>query len=192
MAETRICSIPECHKTAVKRGWCTGHYKRWRRHGDPLAGRIPNGEAAEFLAKAIAYEGDECLIWPYAKSAQGYGRININGRSSVVSRVICEEAHGSPPTPLHEAAHSCGNGHRGCIAKRHLSWKTPTENNADKITHGTSNRGEQHPMVKLTETQVLAILMDGRVYRVIADEYGISPITVSDIKRGRSWAWMSD
>lgn len=33
------CSVNDCGRTAIKRGWCNGHYKRWWRHGDPLAGR---------------------------------------------------------------------------------------------------------------------------------------------------------
>lgn len=36
--------IVDCGGPAVKRGWCTKHYKRWLRHGDPLAGgpfRVP-------------------------------------------------------------------------------------------------------------------------------------------------------
>jgi hypothetical protein len=31
------CSIDGCNETARKRGWCTRHYERWRRNGDPTA-----------------------------------------------------------------------------------------------------------------------------------------------------------
>ena len=30
------CSIPDCPLPAASRGWCTKHYTRWQRHGDPL------------------------------------------------------------------------------------------------------------------------------------------------------------
>lgn len=33
------CTITGCRKPRVARGWCEGHYRRWRRHGDPLGGR---------------------------------------------------------------------------------------------------------------------------------------------------------
>jgi 5-methylcytosine-specific restriction endonuclease McrA len=33
----RICSIDDCGKSAVARGWCDAHYRRWQRNGDPLA-----------------------------------------------------------------------------------------------------------------------------------------------------------
>lgn len=31
------CSIDGCDAPARTRGWCTRHYYRWKRHGDPLA-----------------------------------------------------------------------------------------------------------------------------------------------------------
>ncbi len=29
-----ICSVPNCGRKAVARGWCQGHWQRWRDHGD--------------------------------------------------------------------------------------------------------------------------------------------------------------
>lgn len=31
-----LCSLAGCGRPSSARGWCMGHYKRWRRHGDPL------------------------------------------------------------------------------------------------------------------------------------------------------------
>lgn len=38
----RVCSVDGCHRTRVYRRYCEPHYRRWRRHGDPLATR-PRG-----------------------------------------------------------------------------------------------------------------------------------------------------
>lgn len=35
----RICSVERCPELARKRDWCSSHYERWRRHGDPEGGR---------------------------------------------------------------------------------------------------------------------------------------------------------
>lgn len=31
----RTCSIEDCERDYLARGWCDMHYRRWRRHGDP-------------------------------------------------------------------------------------------------------------------------------------------------------------
>lgn len=36
---TSACTIPGCERPVRARGWCPMHYKRWRRHGDPLRDR---------------------------------------------------------------------------------------------------------------------------------------------------------
>lgn len=35
----RSCSVDGCERSVTARGWCDAHYRRWRRHGDPLGGR---------------------------------------------------------------------------------------------------------------------------------------------------------
>lgn len=33
----RTCSIDNCDQRHHARGWCSGHYKRWKAYGDPIA-----------------------------------------------------------------------------------------------------------------------------------------------------------
>lgn len=40
MADVRICSIPDCGKPRAARGWCIGHWKRWRKYGNPLGAAV--------------------------------------------------------------------------------------------------------------------------------------------------------
>lgn len=158
MAGIRLCAIDGCGKRSQTRGWCDAHYRRWLHHGDPVAGRANDGDLARFLHDVVMpYTGDECLYWPYSAN-RGYGVIFVNGVSRYVHRLVCEDEHGTPPTTDHEAAHSCGKGHLGCCARRHLSWKTRAENVADMHIHGTVLRGEAHPSSKLTDEQVQRIV----------------------------------
>lgn len=195
MANISICSIPDCGKPEKVRGWCNAHYNRWRRHGDPLAGGTPSGEPGRFFRKVVlAYEGDSCFPWPYGKDRKGYGQLWVDGKTHLVSRLVCEETHGAPPTRAHQAAHSCGRGHLGCVTKRHLSWKTPAENQADRLVHGTHSRGELVNGAKLTESQVLEIhAMKGTMLqKEIAANFCISQRTVSDIHQRRRWGWLTE
>lgn len=188
-----ICSVSECGKNAIKRGLCTAHYKRLMRHGSPTAGRTAPGVAHAFVRDVVLpFEGDECLFWPFATNDGSRGVIRVDGRSVLVSRYVCAATHGAPTRRGLEAAHSCGKGHLGCVNPRHLSWKTPSENQADKLLHGTHTRGERHPLVKLAEADVLAIrsLRGKQTQNKIAETYGVSVTTVCQIQTGTSWRWL--
>lgn len=167
-----------------------------RKHGDPLTvkfDRAKDGAPQEFYQNVVlVYEGDDCLIWPYAASGRGYGQMYVNGKKFLVHRLVCEEANGSPPTPEHESAHECGKGRNGCVTKRHLFWKTSKENSADRIAHGTQCRGERTGTSKLTEGQVKEILsLKGKEFQhKTAGRFGVSRVTVSKIQTGATWSWL--
>lgn len=187
------CSILNCGKPIYRRGWCRGHYARFLNHGDPLGGRTFWGEPDRYLnEEAFVYTGDDCLIWPYNRDRGGYGLIRRDGRTHLVSRLVCEHRHGPPPTPEHQAAHSCGRGKDGCVNPRHLTWKTPVENAADKLLHGTLCRGESNSSVKLTEDDVREIRFSlGTVtQRELAERFGVSKNAISNIKIGKTWGWL--
>lgn len=187
MATPRLCSIPDCGKPSRKRGWCTAHYARWQRHGDPLKGRTPAGALKKYFDEVVMrHDGDDCLRWPYACSA-GYGVMQHRGKMCYVSRVVCFEVYGPPPTDRHEAAHSCGRGHLGCVNPLHLSWKTPSENEADKLCHGTVLVGDRNPNAKLPQTSVLEIRsLKGKMPQAaIAKRFNICQQMVSLIHRGK-------
>lgn len=190
-----LCAIPGCGKRGrITRGWCVNHYARWLRFGDPLGTAKTaikhRQEKLSFLATAARCSSDECLIWPFAKSASGYGAIWIDGKDQAVHRIVCELAHGDCPSPKHETAHQCG--HRDCVNGRHLRWATRKQNHADKLLHGTAQRGERHPMVKLKEIEVQAIrALRGKMkQRDIAAKFGITIATVVSIYGHRHWKWL--
>lgn len=101
------------------------------------------GEARKWLEAHVSYSGDDCLVWPFARSSrQGYGHIGWAENGVKIGKLahtrMCELAHGSAPSPQHEAAHNCGNGHGGCVNPRHVEWKTKSENQKDRRRHGTA------------------------------------------------------
>lgn len=191
MAKLIICSVEGCENSVECKSLCSKHYQRLKRRGDPLYVWKPATKVVELQAYLSA-STNECLIWPGARLSSGYAAIRFENKTQSASRVMCVIAHGEPPTPTYEAAHSCGNGHLACINPRHLFWKTPTENQADKIIHGTTNRGERSASAKLTEEKVKAIrALDGRYSRrEIGDMFGVSRQTAKDIILRRRWSWL--
>lgn len=194
------CSVEGCkgsadNKAGGRRGWCSSHYRRWKHHGDPLAGGTVRGEVPRYYAEfVLPYEGEECLLWPYGKTTRGYAQmwVDSHSRLALVSRLVCEEENGPPPSGDHDAAHSCGNGHLGCVTKRHLSWKTKIGNAADMIVHGTHLRGERQNGAKLTEDDVRAIrsLQGVILQKEIASQFGVSKQRISAILARKDWAWL--
>jgi hypothetical protein len=195
----KACSVADCDRNAHRdgegrAGLCSLHYQRKRAHGDPLTVISKDRPAYDWLVRHAAHEGDDCLPWPFHTGRDGYGRVHReNGRLTTASRLMCEIAHGPPPSPTHEAAHSCGKGNRGCTNPRHLRWDTPTGNHADKIEHGTTNRGERQGAHKLSENDVRTIrrLAATETQASIARHFRIDQSTVSDIKTRRRWGWLA-
>lgn len=194
---TRLCSIEGCSRPSRARLMCNQHYLRFRKYGDPLGGGTRRGEPEEFYQTVVLpHDGVECLIWPFARNELGYGRMFAkDGKTTLVHRRACEDRNGPPPTPEHEAAHSCGKGHEGCVSPAHARWATATENSADMVLHGTANQkahGESHPGAKLTEEDVRAIRASkGETTRAqVAARYGVKPETIKAIYSRKTWAWL--
>lgn len=191
MANSRLCSIPDCGKKHYAKGVCHAHYQRRNKYGDPLGGGTSRGEPIRFIRDiALQTKGFECLAWPFYTTKDGYGRAFLDGRATLVHRYICGQVNGSPPEPEYEAAHSCGN--RICVNPHHLSWKTHAGNMADRFLHGTHNRGSRNGISKLTESQAREILaLKGTAsHREIGLLFGVSRSAVWNIHSGRLWGWL--
>lgn len=189
----QLCSIEGCDNPSKTRGWCKKHYARWLRYGDPnYTKKTPNGEPLRFLFEtALQHQSDDCLLWPYNKTGDGYPVLRYKGRVKKGHRLLCAAAHGEQPSAeRREVAHGCGNP--ACVNPRHLRWATPKENQADKIAHGTTNRGERQWGSKLTAKDVLEIrALKGKVSRgVIAKRYGVGRPAIDKIHWGQRWAWL--
>jgi hypothetical protein len=144
----------------------------------------------KWLTGMLRYEGEECVPWPFARTTNGYARIWHNGAMRPAHRVMCEMLNGPATGEFVDTAHSCGNGHKGCMNPKHLRWASRAENSADRLSHGNDGRGERNGMAKLTQADVLAIreMAPYAVHAVIAKHYGISGAQMSRIVNGKRWA----
>lgn len=137
-----------------------------------------------WLKAHVAYAGDGCLIWPQSRNHQGYGQLGYFGKVKKAHHIMCLLVHGEPPTPAHEAAHECGNGHLGCVHPKHVSWKTHTENCADTIRHGNQPKKVAR---RLTIDKVHEIRVSDLSCVNAAKQYGVSVATIFKIRRGETW-----
>jgi hypothetical protein len=143
----------------------------------------------------MKYTGDECYLWPYGKATEyGYPTLKVDGKVMGIHRYVCELFNGPPPTPNHAAAHSCGHGNIGCVTPHHLLWKTYSENETDKLIHGTHIRGTRNHSAKLTELDVYKIrdLQDAMPTKKIAQLFGVSERAIMFIHSRKNWAWLPE
>lgn len=187
------CSVEGCDRTDLRNwqnGMCNLHWLRWRNHGDPLKGRRPNGMWQKWLLEHAVDPGhNDCVIWPFYRDKNGYAR---GGSKDLAYRWVCEKVHGPPPAKNIHAAHQCGRGSSGCVSGRHVEWKTPSENEKDKLRHGTDHRGERHHNTRFTADQVRAIrsIPYTITNREIADLVGSSNSSISRIRAGVDWRFL--
>lgn len=146
------------------------------------------GQTIRWIKAHVDYEHDFCLIWPFA-TLHGYGQFGMSGKNYYAHRYMCELAHGASPSPQHQAAHSCGNGHKGCVNPKHLSWKTKSENQLDCREHGTQAKSRYGIFGKLNfeKAERIRALKGVKLQWEVAQEFGISESTVSDVWLGRTW-----
>jgi hypothetical protein len=176
----RICSVADCPKAAGRRGWCSAHYSRWRRHGDPTV-RVrarPLAGREDFFSRATERNG--CLEWDGAVGSFGYGRV-ANRRTH---RVAWEFANGPIPDGL-LVCHACDN--RKCVKPDHLFLGTMADNMQDMLKKGRQAKGIANGNAKLTASAVRAIRASSDTEARIAETYGVSKSAINHVRNWRTW-----
>lgn len=122
----KTCDIEDCERKHYGRGWCERHYRRWRKHGDPLVTLTYSDPEQAFLARTEPIVGDPAhLIWTGATNGDGYGQLSVNGRMVQAHRYAWERERGPIPDGV-EVDHTCWE--RSCVNTDHLRLATHAEN----------------------------------------------------------------
>jgi hypothetical protein len=154
------------------------------------------------------WQAKPCQVWPQHRKKPGYGQVIWRGNLQYVHRIAYALSHGVMVEDLayeDVVCHHCDNP--PCLEPLHLFLGDRTINMADMEAKGrrrwghTPNYGENHPMVKLTEEQVLEIRAiydgalvktgprrDGRpLYKETALRYSVTPTLIGMIVRRACW-----
>lgn len=136
----RTCSIDDCPGDVIAKGWCWKHYQAHRRHGDPLANKVPprRDPAERFWSFVIKHPDDGCWEWTGALS-RGYGHFGQHGWQGGAYVWAWKQVNGPVPKGLH-LDHLCHNRdvtclgglaclHRRCVRPSHLEAVPQLVNN---------------------------------------------------------------
>lgn len=123
------CSVDGCNDDVTSVGMCHRHRQSLRRNGTPL----PRGERSPLQRlEAVGWEvtDDGCWEWSGPKSQHGYGRIVINRKIWITSRLMLL-IHKPAPDGGSVCRHKCDNP--PCMNPDHLEWGTFMENMDDMV-----------------------------------------------------------
>lgn len=190
MKSNRICSVDGCEKPGRAAGMCHGHYKRLKTFGSTDVKSGSKAPLSERFWLYVKRTGEnDCWLWTGSKRGS-YGKIKDNRKSLLSHRVSYELHFGVIPDGM-LVCHRCDIP--GCVNPNHLFLGTQSDNLKDCRDKGRFDQvsGSRQWMSKLTDSEVLEILRDGRKNVVIAEEYGVSAATISYIKSRKTWKHVS-
>jgi len=139
------------------------------------------------FARDVTYiiDSNECwLCASHKPNGSGYPGIFRGGKTMSVSQLVHITFNGVIPKG-HVVRHTCDN--KMCINPSHLIAGTYSQNSLDAMERGQIKVGEKSFLSKLTDVQALAIFNSPLSNYKTAAMYSISPDTVRDIKRKRTW-----
>lgn len=132
-----------------------------------------------------------CWLWSLAPTRHGYAQVKREGKTHRVNRLSFLAFKGSIPDGM-QVCHSCDV--RLCVNPDHLWLGGASENRLDCVSKGRGNipKGSDNGRSKLLLDQVREIrrlCSEGFTQAEVSRMFSIDASTVSDIKRGKSWAW---
>lgn len=136
---------------------------------------------------------DACWPWKSNKTPGGYGNVpaNLAGKRTGAHRHAFALHNGVSPGRL-SVCHECDNP--ACGNPRHLWSGTQRENMLDAIRKGrfvAVAPGELHPLAKLNEDKVRAILETGEKAAALAERFGVAEGTIRSVRQGKTWRHVS-
>lgn len=153
---------------------------------------LTQAEINRFWSKVDRGGPDDCWEWQGATNGKtGYGKIALRGGRFYTHRVAFVIGHGDPGEL--EVCHNCpGGDNPRCCNPAHLWCGAHIENMGDMVQKGRSATGEYHSQAKLSAEHIQAIRESTEYHRRVAEQYGISPATVSNIKSELVWSRTGD
>ena len=140
-----------------------------------------------FMSK-VSISEHGCWLWTGAKTCDGYGKLEVHGRTVYAHRLAYEHWH-EPIGDGLRILHKCDIPE--CVNPDHLQPGTQADNVADMYAKNRQVilRGEYHGSAKLTAAMVYEIrLLSAKLtHRELAKQYGISYAQVGRIVRGERW-----
>lgn len=188
------CQLETCPNKSRALGFCTKHYHRLKKYGDPNITLINRGEGKTPQERfwSRTHKTDSCWYWLGSLNEDGYGKcsISINGtRYSLANRVAYFFYYGIEPKES-KVCHTCDNPQ--CVNPDHLFLGTVETNMSDMVSKNRSCKGEQRSNAKLNVSKVKEIRRiyaeTTTNYNELGRQFGVNPSVIRGIVLRQKWA----
>lgn len=188
-----MCKVEGCNsKLKGGYGYCSKHYQRFRKYGDPLKNFKGHATLEERFWRYVDKRNDnECWEWQ-GQILCGYGRISVGARelASDGAHRVSWMIHNNQQIPKGLLImHFCDN--RRCVNPKHLSLGTYKDNHDDMVAKGrkvlVAPLGEENGKAVLTEALVREIRSSPLNNADMARKLGVSVNCVRGVRIFRTW-----
>lgn len=183
----RFCNII-CRKTERSRKTKERNESQFK-YENATENEIKEKFKRNYEKEVVRKEG--CWGWKGYHDKDGYAQITgYNGKKAIpikAHRISYEIYNGKIPEGF-RVCHTCDNPI--CTNPDHLWLGTAKENSQDGVKKGRISRGEDRPLAKLKENDVLEIrklLLLGVTKANLSRKYGVSFMAISLIGQGKTW-----
>ena len=130
----------------------------------------------------------DCWLWP-GISKNTYGQLHRKKQSPIRAHIVSWKVFkGTWPAKGMEVCHTCDI--KSCVNPHHLFLGSHKDNMADAASKGLFPRGSKHYHSKLSRKEVTFIKNSSLSGKLLANRFGVSPPTICDIRKGRTWRYV--
>lgn len=136
------CSIEDCTRPLLARGWCSTHYERWR-YSERLDLLSVRSESERFwdmvdFGEFGTCSGSDCWLYRGAKSGKGYSSFGSDN-GTVSGHLFAYRTLIGPVPDGMELDHTCHSTDKSCVGGntcRHRLCVNPAH--LEPVTHATN------------------------------------------------------
>lgn len=138
-----------------------------------MSGKVTKTLFERFHSKWTPHEPSSCWLWTSSNAKFKYGKITLNGRHEMATRVSWMLHYGEMPPKHLDVCHHCDTP--ACVNPNHLFLGTARDNHMDSVRKGRRPRGYGKDWNKVRDRKEIRKLFCNNGHPLSGENLYISP-----------------